>query len=88
VVAVHTRALCRNGRCGSDLEDASSIVVDSVNGDVSSAGHGSASAVRIVSYASMTRVDCARYKEEMDFSKRRLNIPAEIKGHSSSSPTT
>jgi len=53
VVAVHTRALCRNGRCSSDFGDTSSIVDDSVLGDVSSAGSGSASAVRVVSYASI-----------------------------------
>ena len=63
-MAVHTRTLCRNGRCGSELGDASSIVVDSVLGDVSSTAHGSASAVRIVSYDSITRGCSARSKEE------------------------
>lgn len=46
VVAVHTRALCRNARCGSGsgFRDGSVIVDDSVLGDVSSAGQGSTSA--------------------------------------------
>lgn len=46
VVAVHTRALCRNARCGSGFGDDSVIVDESVLGDFSSggAGHGSASA--------------------------------------------
>jgi hypothetical protein len=47
------RALCRNARCGSDFGDTSSIVDVSVLGDVSSAGSGSASAVRVVSYGSI-----------------------------------
>ncbi len=54
-MAVHTRALCRNGRCGSDLGDTSSVADDSVRGDVSSTEHGSASTVRIVSYGSMPK---------------------------------